>query len=847
MSTLRDDRLRALHSQFLDAAKRYSFLTCAAVTPQDADPFWPKIPHDFQHGESQLGLSASDLNLLVKMPNRAFPQPVSDAIWLKMGGRLWESVFYCNQEPDRYRNTTSQEAEAEYDKMKAEYEACVAAVKEFKRLARQAAGHLDIDRRVQETNEYPQKDDPADRWLEKILELPFAETGNPENSMLVLRLPFDVFSASARAIEQFAQPIVGAVQTAQADLLSDRRVVDLLLLLWRAENRDAGIAIVDLPEPFGNEELLTTCEFTKLIEFGRRNHCHRGGGQHRKLVLEDGWNFTSLDKPNKKRTRQLLDEANTEQVEPEIRLRVRLTYHGEGLASGVERLPTPTEFASDDSTYANVRKIIGDPVSRSLGITLSGGGLRATLFHLGIFVLLARKDRLKDVKEIVAVSGGSILAAHFAKDWEIATKDAAGFNGVAAALVGFARSNVRDAVLIPWIWSRLLFCWWKRSLGRTARLQRAYKKHFGQTTLGNLAHPYCPRIAIVATDALKQERVAFTADHIMRFPLDSLDGPDERRIPDRIVSRGVELSLAVTASSCFPPVFRRMHLDHRDLGLKYAEFKETLALNDGGVTDNLGSEVLLALRPLGWGLAELTLIGDAERPQTTKPKDGLFADANAHCAALSKGAREGVRRELGVKCDFISLSDRIPESSGLPFRMQTLLANFRTDLDAPSWHEIQALMLHGAVVAAEVTGGAPTTESVEGIRATISKIIKEAGGPESLKQPAEADLRASHWRPCRCVLLHACFVVVIMVVILSTIGYWVSRARQNSPTEELRVVVNENKGPTIVPPPFDFPSPEVAGVKPLTDEERSSKNFADAKMVIRNETNKKRFFGESCG
>jgi predicted acylesterase/phospholipase RssA len=47
-----------------------------------------------------------------------------------------------------------------------------------------------------------------------------------------------------------------------------------------------------------------------------------------------------------------------------------------------------------------------------IGLALSGGGFRATLFHLGVIRFLSEVDLLKKVKLVSAVSGGSILAAH---------------------------------------------------------------------------------------------------------------------------------------------------------------------------------------------------------------------------------------------------------------------------------------------------------------------------------------------------------------------------------------------------------------------------------------------------
>jgi predicted acylesterase/phospholipase RssA len=48
-----------------------------------------------------------------------------------------------------------------------------------------------------------------------------------------------------------------------------------------------------------------------------------------------------------------------------------------------------------------------------LGLALSGGGFRATLFHLGVLTRLAELDLLRHLNMISAVSGGSVLAAHY--------------------------------------------------------------------------------------------------------------------------------------------------------------------------------------------------------------------------------------------------------------------------------------------------------------------------------------------------------------------------------------------------------------------------------------------------
>lgn len=48
-----------------------------------------------------------------------------------------------------------------------------------------------------------------------------------------------------------------------------------------------------------------------------------------------------------------------------------------------------------------------------IGLGLSGGGFRASLFHIGMLARLAELDLLRDVEYLSCVSGGSIIGAHY--------------------------------------------------------------------------------------------------------------------------------------------------------------------------------------------------------------------------------------------------------------------------------------------------------------------------------------------------------------------------------------------------------------------------------------------------
>jgi predicted acylesterase/phospholipase RssA len=52
------------------------------------------------------------------------------------------------------------------------------------------------------------------------------------------------------------------------------------------------------------------------------------------------------------------------------------------------------------------------------GISLSGGGFRAVLYHLGMICFLRDAGILPRVTHISAVSGGSIIAAHLVLNWD---------------------------------------------------------------------------------------------------------------------------------------------------------------------------------------------------------------------------------------------------------------------------------------------------------------------------------------------------------------------------------------------------------------------------------------------
>lgn len=88
-------------------------------------------------------------------------------------------------------------------------------------------------------------------------------------------------------------------------------------------------------------------------------------------------------------------------------------------------------------------------------LALSGGGFRATLFHLGVIRYLCETGRLEEITHIASVSGGSILAAHLVMNWsDYKNKDPRSFGNSAQKIIDFVQRDVRGRVFRFWLFVR---------------------------------------------------------------------------------------------------------------------------------------------------------------------------------------------------------------------------------------------------------------------------------------------------------------------------------------------------------------------------------------------------------
>jgi predicted acylesterase/phospholipase RssA len=231
-----------------------------------------------------------------------------------------------------------------------------------------------------------------------------------------------------------------------------------------------------------------------------------------------------------------------------------------------------------------------------IGLAFSGGGFRATLFHLGMVRFLREANILPAVTHITSVSGGSILAAHLVLNWSRYTDSLKEFDAAAAELIRFVQLDVRNRVVRRYPLAmpvralrRLMFLGPNRQLTRTGLLEYHYQKYlYGDTCLFQL--PSMPRLSILATNLSEGCLCAFTRDGLLM----QRRRPGQRFRFDLVHAGLATVPMAVTASSAFPGFFPPLELQGQDVGADPGRFGR-LAFTDGGVYDNLGVRMFRCL------------------------------------------------------------------------------------------------------------------------------------------------------------------------------------------------------------------------------------------------------------
>jgi predicted acylesterase/phospholipase RssA len=338
------------------------------------------------------------------------------------------------------------------------------------------------------------------------------------------------------------------------------------------------------------------------------------------------------------------------------------------------------------------------------GLALSGGGFRATLYHLGVIRYLRDSGALEHVSDIAAVSGGSILAAHLALNWDRYTGDDEAFAQAAAEIIRFVQFDLRNHIVrrlpltFPIRMAGKLVGSDTESLSPNAILESYYRRFlYGDRRLFEL--PERPNFHILSTNVSDGTLAAFNRRglHVLRRGHAPEDPDPFQHIPGTTMS----VAKAVGASSAFPGFFPPVRVTADDLGVNDGEFPGE-SFTDGGVYDNLGTRAFNWIHRLHNVDHERILVSDAGKPFQILGRStiGFVAQSIRATDILWDRVWQLERENFGDQNGFFFAPiTRVVDPTEDPHAMhpaiQRVVSSLRTDLDRFSDLEVAALVRHG--------------------------------------------------------------------------------------------------------------------------------------------------------
>ena len=341
-----------------------------------------------------------------------------------------------------------------------------------------------------------------------------------------------------------------------------------------------------------------------------------------------------------------------------------------------------------------------------IGLALSGGGYRASLFHIGVMARLADEGLLKKVAALSTVSGGSIVGAFYykmlceelRKDRPLTDQDYRDLmQRVIREFLAVVQEDLRDRVVI------------------TGGISRLIPEPILERLLG-LVHKFVPALnpSVILDSKLEQGMRALmfhkaTLADLMDLPAYPGNGKPELILNTSILENGqtlfistnpasllweqnernhairademidLPLSKAVAASACVPGLFDPIMIPFGDRIVHGV---------DGGVLDNLGGHAIQLL----WQEGMSVLLSDASKPlsiETYMEVDSV--ESFFRIQDLFMNAIRDLRIE-GTKDTVVGMQKEIP---GIDPMVRTLAMTMRTDLNAFSEVEAYTLMYVG--------------------------------------------------------------------------------------------------------------------------------------------------------
>jgi predicted acylesterase/phospholipase RssA len=397
-------------------------------------------------------------------------------------------------------------------------------------------------------------------------------------------------------------------------------------------------------------------------------------------------------------------------------------------------------------------ELAGNARRGKVGLALSGGGFRASFYHLGVLARLAEVDALRHIDVLSTVSGGSIVGAHYylllrqlLQQKEAPTRD--DYIKLILTLQQQFCAGVDENLRMRglsnfWVTLKLLF---KPNYTRSDRMAELYDERlFALTEKGD--RPRFPMTSLKISPAgeetfnprfsnwrrsarvpvLLVNATCLNTGHSWHFTTNWMGEPPEligesvdknerlRRVPYEKARgyKSLSLGFAVAASACVPGIFEPLRLPRLYPG-------RLVRLVDGGVHDNQGVDALL-----GQGCAFILCSdGSGQMGDEMRPSNGPVGTPKRSMDILMKRVREAehidvanrvttgtqrgfffvhLKSELPIyevdwaRCDDPTRpQERKPATYGIDREIQRLLSEIRTDLDSFSEVEVCALMASG--------------------------------------------------------------------------------------------------------------------------------------------------------
>ncbi|MBI3596483.1 MAG: patatin-like phospholipase family protein [Nitrospirae bacterium] len=280
-------------------------------------------------------------------------------------------------------------------------------------------------------------------------------------------------------------------------------------------------------------------------------------------------------------------------------------------------------------------------VEAGIGLALSGGGFRATLFHCGALWRLNELGYLPKLNRVSSVSGGSITAGLLACQWTALHFSGGIATNFVKEVVNPLRQFCGRSIDGPSMVKGVL---WPRKRVSDA-VERKYRKYlFGEKTLQDLPTNNAPLFIFNTTNFATGVDFRFSKLYAGDYRIGLIKNPTFR------------VSVAVSASSAFPPYLSPMVIDTdpgsftktkgADLYDEVA-YRKRLILTDGGIYDNLGLETV-------WNRYQTLLVSDAGMPfeSFAGPRTNWYSQTLRAFDMTSNQARALRKRALAYEYQF---------------------------------------------------------------------------------------------------------------------------------------------------------------------------------------------------